>query len=144
MSSFNKTIIVESAVEKLWLIISDIRGMAELYSFMHISDYSKTENLFCYTRQLDIPGLASLTWQETATIKYNTINFHATGGDLTKFNGYWRACNENNETLLTLNVDYDIPSGIGPNVPKFIAEAVLGQIFQKIIDTIKTKAESEE
>ncbi len=142
MSSFNKTALVNSDPEKLWLIISDIRGMADLYTFMHISDYRQEGSQFFYTRKLDIPGLASLCWQESAIIENKTMSFQAISGDLTKFTGYWQVEPFNEGSNIKLVIEYDIPTGIGPNVPKFMAETVLGQIFQKIIETIKAKAEN--
>ena len=144
MSSFNKTITVNSDIKKLWNIVGDIRGMADLYSFMHISDYRQEDNNFFYTRKLDIPGLASLCWQETSHIENCIVQFNATGGDLSLFTGQWQIENDNITSTLTLDLQYEIPSGIGPNVPKFMAEVVLGQIFQKIMDTIKTTAENKE
>ncbi|MEI6520360.1 MAG: hypothetical protein WCO98_10040 [bacterium] len=144
MSSFNKTIVVNSDLEKLWHILSDIRKMADLYTFMHIYDYKQEKDFLYYTRKLDIPGLATLCWQEVSQITDHTVNFNANGGDLAEFTGNWKAVNENDITLLSLNIEYEIPSGIGPNVPKFMAEAVLGQIFQKIMETIKTTAENKE
>jgi uncharacterized membrane protein len=144
MSSFNKTIVINSDIEKLWIIISDIRKMATLYSFMQISDYKQEENNFYYTRKLDIPGLATLCWQEVSQINNNTVNFNTISGDLKEFTGYWRVLEENGIVSLTLDIKYEIPSGLGPNVPKFMAETVLGQIFQKIMDTIKITAENKE
>jgi uncharacterized membrane protein len=143
MSSFYKKIVVNCQNDKLWQIITDIRGMADLYTFMHISDYKQEENIFSYTRKLDIPGLASLSWQERSVIeKPNIIRFQAIEGDLKDFTGFWQIENDGTPSLV-LNIDYNIPSGIGPNVPAFMAEAVLGQIFQKIMETIKSKAETE-
>lgn len=144
MSSFNKTVVINSDIEKLWIIISDIRKMADLYTFMQIFDYKQKENYCFYTRKLDIPGLVALCWQEVSEINDHAVNFNATGGDLNEFTGYWRVVKENDIVSLTLDIKYEIPSGLGPNVPKFMAETVLGQIFQKIMDTIKITAENKE
>ena len=143
MASFTLTVPVEVSANELWSLVSDIPRTAYLFTYLTVEDLtSPAPGHWQYWRQLTIPNVATLRWQELSTvISEGEMQFHAVEGDLETFRGSWQVTPDGISSWLSLTIEYIIPQGVGPNLPGPMATYVMGEIFKTICQRVKEAAE---
>jgi len=143
LAAFSETVLVQAPIDTVWALVSDIRRTAGLFSYMTITDYvTLAPGHWQFQRTLAIPSVATLSWCEQATVKAEgELHFHAIDGDLPYFAGLWLVAADDAGTRLTLALDYEPPTNVGPRVPASMAQYVIGEIFKSVCRHIKEAAE---
>lgn len=145
MPTFSQTIAVAASPPRLWSLVSDVQRVALLFPFACVEDVQTPErDCWLFWRQLSIPNVANLRWREQArVVEDREMRFHAVEGDLAVFNGHWRVAPDGQSATLTLTVEYEIPAGVGPQMPAVVVGYVMGEIFKSICQRLKEAAEEE-
>lgn len=145
MASFTHTVPVAVSSSLLWTLIGDPWRTAKLFPYVTVEDIApEGPGNWVYWRHLTIPSVASLRWQEQATIiGDNQLRFKAVGGDLEIFDGTWAVDPDGDDSTLTLSIEYVIPKGVGPNLPAPMVNYVMGEMFKTICHRMKETAEEE-
>ena len=144
MPTFSHTIAVAAPPARLWSLVSDVQRVALLFPYASVEDMlTPAPQSWLFWRQLAIPKVADLRWRELARVVADgsTMAFQVVEGDLTTFAGHWQVAPDGLAAALTLAVEYEIPAGVGPQMPSAVVGYVMSEIFKSICQRLKEAAE---
>jgi hypothetical protein len=143
VASFSCVLPVRADVATLWSRIRDVRWVAGLFPYVDVEAFREIgPAIWRYRRQLRIPTLAAMTWEEEASVTDDgTLVFRAVSGDLETFDGRWEAAADGATSRLSLTIEYVIPDGLGPVVPAAVANMVMNEVFNTICRRVKDAVE---
>jgi hypothetical protein len=144
LAAFSTTLDVAAPAARVWALVSDVRRVAGLFSYMAITDFTTlAPGHWQFDRALTLPSLAPLRWREQAQVMAEgELRFTAVGGDLSRFTGLWLVAPTADGARLTLALDYDVPTTLAPGLPEIAIQYVIDQLFTSVCRHVKEAAEA--
>lgn len=145
MPAFSCSASVSAPPAAVWALLVDPERFAALFTYMTVDEVeAPAPDCRVFRRRLALPNLPPLWWrEEDQATGDGELSFRALEGDLQVFQGCWRVTAAGDGAQLTLELDYAIPTGIGPSLPEALAAFIMNELFRAIFNRVVEAAQVE-
>lgn len=127
---------------EILLLLADVEALAKFVPvILEAKTIAKEGECMLTSWHVEVDGLP-IHWQQKSLFYHrtNTISFEAFKGDLEKFSGEWTLkADENNATILDLNLNVQLGIPFFENVVGHELEARIRKIFQTLLEALEEK-----